>query len=61
MMTRKDYVATAQILNEFRDLILDEIVFADLVDEFSAMFEVDNERFSHDTFVNACYRQLVSA
>lgn len=60
-MTRKDYVATAQILNEFRDLILDEIVFADLVDEFSAMFEVDNERFSHDTFVNACYRQLVSA
>jgi hypothetical protein len=54
MMTRKDYVATAQILNEFRDLILDEIVFADLVDEFSAMFEVDNERFSHETFVNAC-------
>jgi hypothetical protein len=58
MMTRKDYVATAQILNEFRDLILDEIVFADLVDEFSAMFEVDNERFSHETFVNACYKEM---
>jgi hypothetical protein len=61
MMTRKDYVATAQILNEFRDLILDEIVFADLVDEFSAMFEVDNERFSHETFVNACYKEMVGA
>jgi hypothetical protein len=58
MMTRKDYVATAQILNEFRDLILDELVFSDLVDEFSAMFEVDNERFSNDTFVNACYKEL---
>jgi hypothetical protein len=57
MMTRKDYVATAQILNEFRDLIIDEIIFADLVDEFSAMFEVDNERFSHETFVNACYKE----
>lgn len=57
MMTRKDYVATAQILNEFRNLILDEIVFADLVDEFSTMFEVDNERFLHDTFVNACYKE----
>jgi hypothetical protein len=61
MMTRKDYVATAQILNEFRDLILDELVFSDLVDEFSAMFEVDNERFSNDTFVNACYKELVGA
>jgi len=61
MMTRKDYVATAQILNEFRDLIIDEIIFADLVDEFSAMFEVDNERFLHETFVNACYKELVGA
>jgi len=58
MMTRKDYVATAQILNEFKDLILDEIIFADLVDEFSVMFEVDNERFSHETFVNACYKEM---
>ena len=61
MMTRKDYVATAEILNEFRDLIIDEIIFADLVDEFSAMFEVDNERFLHETFVNACYKELVGA
>ena len=60
-MTRKDYVATAEILNEFRDLIIDEIIFADLVDEFSAMFEVDNERFLHETFVNACYKELVGA
>ena len=58
MMTRKDYVATAQILNEFKDLILDELVFSDLVDEFSAMFEADNPRFSNQTFVNACYKEM---
>ena len=60
-MTRKDYVATAQILsNYFATSVFDEqgeILFADLVDEFSAMFEVDNERFSHETFVNACYKE----
>lgn len=61
MMTRKDYVATAQIINEFRDLIIDEIIFADLVDEFSAMFEVDNERFDANRFAIACYKELEMA
>ena len=55
-MTRKDYVATAKILNEFKDIILDEITFADLVDEFSLMFESDNPKFSSTVFENACYK-----
>jgi len=31
-MTRKDYVATAEILNGFKDLIGDQLLFEDLVD-----------------------------
>lgn len=54
MMTRKDYVKTASILNEFKDIIQDAITFADLVDEFSLMFEIDNERFDSARFAEAC-------
>jgi len=57
MMTRKDYVATAEILNGFKDLIGDQFVFEDLVDEFSLMFESDNERFDHVKFFNACHKE----
>jgi len=57
MMTRKDYVATAEILNGFKDLIGDQLVFEDLVDEFSLMFETDNERFDHVKFFNASHKQ----
>jgi hypothetical protein len=57
MMTRKDYVATAEILNGFKDLIGDQLLFEDLVDEFSLMFESDNERFDHVKFFNACHRE----
>jgi hypothetical protein len=57
MMTRKDYVATAAILNGFKDLIGDQLVFEDLVDEFSLMFESDNERFDHVKFFNASHKQ----
>lgn len=56
-MTRKDYVATAEILNGFKDLIADEITFADLVDEFSLMFESDNPSFKPDVFANACNKE----
>ena len=56
MMTRKDYVATAEILNGFKDLIGDRLLFEDLVDEFSLMFESDNERFDHVKFFNACHK-----
>ena len=57
MMTRKDYVATAEILHGFKDLIGDQFVFEDLVDEFSLMFESDNERFDHVKFFNACHKE----
>ena len=56
-MTRKDYVATAEILNGFKDLIGDQLLFEDLVDEFSLMFESDNERFDHVKFFNACHKE----
>ena len=54
MMTRKDYVATAEILSSFKDLIGDEFTFHDLVDEFGAMFESDNPRFDSNKFFEAC-------
>lgn len=56
MMTRKDYVATAEILSSFKDLIADEFTYHDLVDEFGAMFEADNPRFNFETFREACER-----
>ena len=61
MMTRKDYVATAEILNGFKDLIGDQLLFEDLVDEFSLMFESDNERFDHVKFFNACHKETEMA
>jgi hypothetical protein len=61
MMTRKDYVATAEILsNYFATSVFDEqgeILFADLVDEFSLMFESDNPRFDADKFAIACFEK----
>ena len=65
MMTRKDYVATANILsNYFATSVFDEqgeMLFADLVDEFSLMFETDNERFDATKFAIACYEKLEMA
>ena len=54
MMTRKDYVATAEILSSFKDLIGDEFTFHDLVDEFCGMFEADNSRFDSTKFLFRC-------
>jgi hypothetical protein len=53
MMTRKDYVETAKILNQFVDNI-DSHVFQDLVFEFSEWFSADNPRFDEDKFWDAC-------
>jgi hypothetical protein len=52
-MTRKDYVETAKILNQFSDTI-DSHVFQDLVFEFSEWFSADNPRFDEDKFWDAC-------
>jgi hypothetical protein len=60
MMTRKDYVETAKILNEFIDGI-DSHVFQDLVFEFSEWFASDNPRFQEDKFSEACYKMEVNA
>ena len=54
MMTRKDYVATAEILNKFADRI-DSHEFNDLVFEFGEMFLADNQRFVVEKFEQACY------
>ena len=53
MMTRKDYVATAEILNGNRYFI-NEGVFAEMVKEFGDYFASDNERFDFARFENAC-------
>lgn len=53
MMTRKDYVAVAEILNAFKDEI-ETLTFEDLIDEFSNMFQTDNPNFKFDKFYAAC-------
>ena len=53
MMTRKDYVATAEILKSYSELI-DQFTFEDLVYDFSDMFLSDNPRFNPMTFKMAC-------
>jgi hypothetical protein len=53
MMTRKDYVATAEILSTYANEI-PQTVFEDLVYDFSDMFLSDNPRFNPMTFKIAC-------
>jgi hypothetical protein len=60
MMTRKDYVETAKILNQFVDGI-DSHVFQDLVFEFSEWFSADNPRFDENKFWDACTKQFETA
>ena len=56
-MTRKDYVATAEILKSYSGLI-DQFTFEDLIYDFSDMFFADNPRFSPTKFEEACYKEL---
>lgn len=53
MMTRKDYVKTANILKGFSEEIHPE-VYQDLVEEFSEYFQADNENFKKEIFETAC-------
>ena len=57
MMTRKDYVATAEILNDFYlDMPLGlEERFDNMVNDFCRLFAEDNERFLANKFIEACY------
>ncbi len=53
MMTRKDYIETAKILNKFSDNI-DSHDFDNLIFEFSEWFASDNPRFDEQKFYDAC-------
>ena len=53
MMTRKDYVSTAEILKTYSES-MDFIFFEDLVNDFADMFAEDNDRFNRVRFVEAC-------
>ena len=53
-MTRKDYVAVAEILNSFQDIIADQFTFEDLVNEFADFFSADNPNFKMEKFTHAC-------
>jgi hypothetical protein len=59
MMTRKDYVSTAEILNNlYYDLPIENIdLFEETVMSFAKMFAKDNERFDTKIFYNACFRE----
>jgi len=57
MMTRKDYVETAKILNQFADRI-DSHDFEDLIFEFSEWFSADNPRFDENKFYDACTQDV---
>ena len=60
MMTRKDYIETANILNKFADTI-DSHAFQDLIFEFSEWFASDNPRFDENKFWDACVKELANA
>lgn len=53
VMTRKDYIKTANILNSFADEIPAR-VFEDMVDIFADWFQSDNENFDKARFEKAC-------
>ena len=59
-MTRKDYIETAKILNQFANEI-DSKTFQDLIFEFSEWFSADNPRFDENTFWDACVKELANA
>jgi hypothetical protein len=54
MLPKKTYIATAEILSSYKDLIGDEFTYHDLVDEFASMFAKDNPLFDAAKFFNAC-------
>lgn len=58
MMTRKDYIKTANILNRyFRETVTTETEasFDAMVNDFADMFAMDNERFMRTRFVDSVY------
>jgi hypothetical protein len=54
MMTRKDYVAVASIISEYRHAMTAED-YADLIADFADFFLQDNPNFSPNRFELACF------
>jgi hypothetical protein len=54
MMTRKDYVKVANILNDIAKPNMSMVPFEDLITEFADMFMADNPNFSPAKFELAC-------
>jgi|688.fasta_scaffold327422_2 hypothetical protein len=59
MMTRKDYVSTAEILANYRRTFYSVSeksadAFDEIVNDFADMFAEDNERFMRSKFIDAC-------
>ena len=55
-MTRKDYVATAEILNAQKDKI-DFLILSEIATDFADYFEADNPRFDYQRFVDAVFEE----
>jgi hypothetical protein len=53
-MSRKDYIATSDILAGYKNAMIDEYWFEDLVNDFSDFFEKDNPNFNREKFIEAC-------
>jgi hypothetical protein len=53
MMTRKDYIATAEILKYMSDK-MHPALFSKTVGDFAEMFAKDNDRFDVTRFHEAC-------
>lgn len=49
MMTRKDYISTAEIINKHFEQVPPALLL-----DFSNMFKKDNERFNEEKFFEAC-------
>ena len=59
MMTRKDYIATAEILN-YVSTKTHPAVFSKLVVDFAEMFAKDNPRFDANRFYSASNYKIPS-
>jgi hypothetical protein len=57
MMTRKDYVAVAEIISGYKKGMIDDFWFEDLVNDFADFFASDNPNFKKDVFAKACEEQ----
>jgi len=53
MMTRKDYVATSEILSDYSDVVDDVVLYA-IAKDFANYFASDNPRFDEKRFFIAC-------